>query len=68
MDTLEVLWGASLIIMLTALPMGLVRMVAYRSGERDHTETMLIALVVAMATGLLGLVGLVVTSFLLLVR
>jgi hypothetical protein len=66
MDTLEVLWGASLIIMITALPMGLVRLVAYRSGETDHTQTMLIALLVALGTGLLGLVGLVITSVLLI--
>jgi hypothetical protein len=65
MDTLEVLWGASLIIMLTALPMGLVRLLAYRSGERDHTRTMFIALLVALGTGLLGLLGLVVTSLML---
>lgn len=65
MDTLEVLWGASLIVMVTALPMGLVRLVAYQSGQRDHTQTMLIAMLVALGTGLIGLVGLVVTSILL---
>ena len=66
MDTIQVLWGASLIIMVTALPMGLVRLVAYQSGETDHTQTMFIALLVALGTGLLGLVGLVVTSILLI--
>jgi hypothetical protein len=65
-DQIELYWGLSLIVTLTALPMGLVRMVAYRSGERDHTQTMFIAMWVALGLGLLGLAGLLVTSVLLL--
>jgi hypothetical protein len=51
---------------LTALPMGAIRMIAYRSGEIDHSQTMLIAASVALSIGLVALLVLVVTSALLL--
>jgi hypothetical protein len=59
-------WAASLVITLWALPLGFVRMVAYRSGEIDHTPTMRTSAWFALSLGLLGLVGLVVCSVLLL--
>ncbi|WP_148574059.1 hypothetical protein [Nocardioides caldifontis] len=66
MSPLLVAWGASLIVTLWALPVGIVRMLAYRSGETDHTPTMRTAAQVALALGLLGLVSLAVLSVLLL--
>jgi hypothetical protein len=54
-----------LVVTLGALPGGAVRMIAYRSGEVDHTRTMRIAAYVAVALGAAGLVTLAVTSALL---
>jgi hypothetical protein len=62
---LQLLWGAALVVTLGALPVGAVRMIAYRSGEVDHTRTMRIAAYVAVALGAAGLVTLAVTSALL---
>lgn len=64
--TLQVVWAAALLVTLAALPVGAVRMVAYRSGEVDHTRTMRIAMYVALAAGAAGLLALLVTSVLLL--
>lgn len=66
MDTLVVAWGAALVVTLFALPMGVVRILAYRSREIDHTRTMHIAAWVALGTGLLGLVALAALSTALL--
>lgn len=65
MTGLQLAWAVSLIVALGALPMGLLRTVAYRSGEVDHTRTMLIAASVALGLGLVGVVCLVVFSVLL---
>lgn len=59
MSTLEIAWGIALIVTLGALPVGILRTVAYRSGEIDHTRTMRIAATVALTLGLIGLIGLV---------
>jgi hypothetical protein len=66
MSGLQVAWGACLIVTLIALPMGVMRMLAYRSREIDHTSTMRTAAWFALGLGLLGLAGLVVVSVLLL--
>jgi hypothetical protein len=65
MTGLQLVWARSLLVTLTALPVGLVRMVAYRSGEIDHQPTLLVAAMVGLALGLAGLVTLAVTSVLL---
>jgi hypothetical protein len=65
-SALQLAWGASLLVLLTALPMGAIRMIAYRSGEIDHSQTMLIAASVALSIGVVALLVLVVTSALLL--
>jgi hypothetical protein len=65
-SALQLAWDASLLVLLTALPMGAIRMIAYRSGEIDHSQTMLIAASVALSIGLVALLVLVVTSALLL--
>jgi hypothetical protein len=54
-------------VTLWALPLGVVRLLAYRSGETDHTPTMRTAALFALALGLVGLACLVVLSVLLLV-
>jgi hypothetical protein len=66
MSRLQLAWVVSLLVTLTALPVGAVRMVAYRSGEIDHTQTLLIAASVALSLGVVALLALVVTSVMLL--
>jgi hypothetical protein len=66
MSSLLLGWVISLVVTLWALPLGFVRMVAYRSGEIDHTPTMRTAAWFALCLGLLGLVCLAVLSLLLL--
>lgn len=65
MSGLEIAWGMSLIVTLGALPVGILRMVVYRSGEIDHTRTMLIAARFALYLGLAALACLVVLSIVL---
>jgi hypothetical protein len=65
MTGLQLAWALSLLVTLTALPVGLVRMLAYRSGEIDHQPPLLVAAVVGLGLGLAGLVALAVTSVLL---
>ena len=65
MSPLQVVWAASLVATLWALPLGYVRMLAYRSGEIDHTPTMRTSAWFALSLGLLGLVCLAVSSALL---
>lgn len=66
MSSLQLAWAVSLLVTLTALPVGAVRMVAYRSGEIDHTQTLLIAASVGLSLGVVALLALVVTSVMLL--
>lgn len=66
MSGLQLAWGVSLIVTLTALPMGVFRMLVYRSRQIDHTPTMHTAAWFALALGLAGLAGLVVCTVLLL--
>ncbi|HET6699435.1 MAG TPA: hypothetical protein VFG88_10135 [Nocardioidaceae bacterium] len=66
MSSLQLAWAASLLVVITALPMGAIRMVAYRSGEIDHSRTMLLAASVALSIGLVALLVLALTSVLLL--
>jgi len=49
-------------------PQAVVRTRAYRSGEVDHTRTMLIAATVAVALCVAGSIGLAITSALLAAR
>ncbi len=67
MSGLQIVWAASLLVVLGALPVGAYRMVAFRSGEVDHTRTMLVAAWVALGLGAAALVVLVVTTVLMLV-
>ncbi len=40
MSTAQVVWAVSLVVTLTTLPVGAIRMVIYRSGQIDHTPTL----------------------------
>lgn len=66
MSGLQLAWALALLVTLTALPVGLVRMLAYRSGEIDHQGPLLAAALVGLGLGLLGLLALAVTSLLIL--
>lgn len=66
MSPLEIALGISIIVTVGALPVGIFRMVVYRSGDIDHTRTMLVAAWFALGLGLLGLVCSVVLGVALL--
>ncbi len=68
MDALTFAWGVALIVTAGALPPGIIRTVAYRSGEIDHTPAMRTVAIVAMTIGLTGLVCLVALSIAILLR
>lgn len=55
MSTLQLAWAASLVITLWLLPVGFIRMLAYRSREIDHTSTMRTAAWVAVSLGAVSL-------------
>jgi hypothetical protein len=48
-DTLTAMWTLAVLIAMVSVPMAFVRGYAYLSGERDHTRTMQIAMIVAVA-------------------
>jgi len=58
MDLLTSAWVLSVLLMMVTLPMAGVRGYAYYSGERDHTRTMWIAMIVAVVAA-----GIVVAAF-----
>jgi hypothetical protein len=35
----QIVWAVSFLVLLTTLPVGVMRMVIYRSGDIDHTPT-----------------------------
>lgn len=65
MSNLVIAWGICLIVALGAFPQAVVRTIAYRSGEVDHTRTMLIAATVAVVLCAIGSIGVAITSALL---
>ena len=66
MSPLIAAWGASLIVLLWALPVGIIRTLAYRSGGIDHTPTMRTVARFALGLGVVALVFFVLFSVLLL--
>jgi len=51
METTGVVWAASGICAFLLLPVGAIRMVAYRSGEVDHTPALRSVAVLALGLG-----------------
>jgi uncharacterized membrane protein len=61
MDTLTAMWTLAVLVTIVSVPMAFVRGYAYLSGERDHTPTMRIAMLVAIgiaAVALIAVIGL----------
>jgi hypothetical protein len=56
------LWAVSLIVALGLLPVGLLRMVAYRSGEVDHTPPLRFVARLALGVGAAALLVFVATT------
>jgi hypothetical protein len=66
MSAAQVIWGISGICALLLLPVGAFRMLAYRSGEVDHTSTLRSVAVLALGLGALAfLVFAVLTAWFL---
>jgi hypothetical protein len=57
MSTAQTLWAVCAITAFLLLPVGAVRMVAYRSGEVDHTPALRAVAVLALGLGTVALVG-----------
>ena len=56
MGTVETAWAISGVVAFLLLPVGAVRLVAYRSGEVDHTRALRSVAIVALSLGALALV------------
>ncbi|MCK5891615.1 MAG: hypothetical protein P1U38_08775 [Aeromicrobium sp.] len=52
MDALEITWALSFIATAWFLPIGAIRMIAYASGDVDHTSGMRRLAVATLGTGL----------------
>lgn len=59
MTTAQLVWALALIVTLTMLPVGAMRMVIYRSRQIDHTPTHRFVAWLALVVGLAGLALLV---------
>lgn len=62
MGSLEVAWGISLVATGWFLAIGSIRMLAYRSGEVDHTPGMRFVAVLSLALGALSLAALIILT------
>lgn len=62
MTAFEWAWGMSFISALWLIPIGIIRMVAWRSGEIDHTRGMLRMAWFVLGTGLAALAVFVTLS------
>lgn len=67
MDNARLVWGGSAIAAFLLLPVGAIRMVAYRSGQVDHTPTMRFVARLALTLGGLALAVFVAMTLWLLV-
>lgn len=59
MGTLEIVWGISVIVTFWFLPIGAIRMIAYASGEVDHTPGMRNLALATLGTGVVAAVVMV---------
>jgi hypothetical protein len=55
MDAAQVGWAVSLVVAAILLPVGVIRAIAYRSGEADHTAGMRFVARLAVTVGTLAL-------------
>ena len=62
MDTLTTLWTLAVLVTIVSVPMAFVRGYAYFSGEREHTPTMRIAMLVAIAIAGVALIAVISLS------
>lgn len=56
MGTVETVWAGSGVVAFLLLPVGAVRLVAYRSREVDHTPALRSVAILALSLGALALV------------
>lgn len=68
MDLVQAGWMASLVSAGWLLPVGAIRMLAYRTGEVDHTPGMRFVAVLALSLGAVAVVVFLVLSAVLLTR
>lgn len=66
MDALQAGWAAALVASMWFVPVATIRVLAYRSGEVDHTPGMRAVAIVATAGAVLSVGTLVVLTVLLL--
>jgi len=68
MDGVRLAWLIALVSAGWLLPVGAVRMLAYRSGDVDHTRGMRFVAIMALSGGAVAAVALVVLSIWLAAR
>jgi len=68
MDGLSFAWAIALIVTAGTLPAGVLRTLAYRSGDVDHTPGMRMVATVVLTIGLVGLLVLAALSVALVAR
>jgi len=66
MTTLQAAWGAALIASLWFVPVATIRVLAYRSGEVDHTQGMRAVAIVATVCAAISVGALVVITLIAL--
>jgi hypothetical protein len=66
MTTLQAAWGAALIASLWFVPVATIRVLAYRSGEVDHTKGMRTVAVIATVGAVVSVGALVVLTLMAL--
>lgn len=68
MSTLYAAWAATLVTAAWLLPIGAIRMLAYRSGEVDHAPGMRNVALMALGLGAVALIACVVITVVIVVQ
>lgn len=68
MDTLQLALGLSFLLTAWFVPIGSIRMIAYVSGQVDHTPGMRNLAIATLATGALAAITMLVLTFVVLAR
>lgn len=66
MTTLQAAWGAALIASMWFVPVATIRVLAYRSGEVDHTKGMRTVAIIAAVGAVISVGALVVLTLIAL--